>query len=549
MSQQRNKDTNPWWKTGVVYEIYPRSFQDSDGDGVGDLAGITSRLNYLSWLGVDAVWLTPFYSSPMKDFGYDVAGYTDVDPLFGDLAVFDELVEQAHERNLKIIVDFVPNHSSSEHPWFKESRSSRDNPKRDWYIWRDPKSDGSPPNNWVSMFGGPAWEWDEATEQYYLHSFLKEQPDLNWRNPELKEEMFDAARFWLDRGVDGLRIDMAHAIMKDPELRDNPPNPDPEAGLHKAMGDYDLQLHVHDLDHPDVHNIYRELRAFLDSYGDNGNSRMAMGEMHIFDWARWATYYGENLDELHMPLNFGLLNVSWTAADVRSVVDDVEVALPDGAWPNWVLGNHDEQRVASRVGPAQARVAMMLLLTLRGTPTLYSGEELGMENVPVPPESAQDPWGKNLPELGLGRDPYRTPMQWDTDPNAGFSAPNVDPWLPIAERYEQTNVAVESEDSASMLSLTRALLELRRTATSLAIGNYEPLVGIPEDCLVYVRHYGTERYLVALNFSHEERDLNLPHSGEGNIVVSTYLDREGHVDLEALHLRGDEGCVLRISDS
>jgi glycosidase len=398
-----------WWQRGIIYQIYPRSFQDVNGDGTGDLAGIIRRLDYLSdTLGVDAIWLSPFYPSPMADFGYDVSNYVDVHPVFGDLPIFDRLVDEAHRRGLAVIIDFVPNHSSDQHPWFLESRSSRDNPRRDWYVWADAEPDGSPPNNWLSVFGGGAWEWDEATGQYYLHSFLKEQPDLNWRNPEVKQAMLDVLRFWLDRGVDGFRIDVAHLIMKDPELRDNPPNPNPPAP-GAPFREYDTQLHLYDKGHADVHAAFRDIRKLLDEYSVE-RPRMAVGEIHEFDWPVWAGYYGEKLDELHLPFNFALIFGAWTAASVRAIVDGLEAALPAGAWPDYVLGNHDVHRIATRVGPQQARLAMMLLLTLRGTPTLYYGDEIGMQDVEVPPDMVQDPFEKNVPGLGLGRDPERTPM-------------------------------------------------------------------------------------------------------------------------------------------
>ena len=301
-----------WWQTGVIYQIYPRSFMDANGDGVGDLAGVIGKLDYLSdTLGVDAIWLSPFYPSPMADFGYDVSDYCAVNPLFGDLATFDELVAQAHARDLKVIIDIVPNHTSDQHPWFQESRASRDNPKRDWYVWADPAADGGPPNNWLSVFGGPAWTLDESTGQYYLHSFLPEQPDLNWRNPAVKAAMFDVYRFWLDRGVDGFRIDVAHYVMKDPELRDNPPNPNAavEAQLFKDLGEYGNWIHVNDKGHPDVHGVYRELRAILDEYSATA-PRMMVGEIHDFDLEKWAAYYGEpGKREFHQPFNFALIGV------------------------------------------------------------------------------------------------------------------------------------------------------------------------------------------------------------------------------------------------
>ncbi len=537
-----------WWQRGVIYQVYVRSFHDTGGDGVGDLAGVIDKLGYLGWLGVDALWLTPFYPSPMKDFGYDVADYTNVDPLFGDLATFDRLLAEAHRQRIKVIVDYVPNHTSSEHPWFLQSRSSRANPKRDWYIWRDPKgpegTPGAPPNNWLSMFGGSAWDWDAATGQYYLHSFLKAQPDLNWRNPEVEAAMFDVARFWLERGVDGFRIDVAHFIMKDPMLRDNPPDPDPDPAAIRSLGAWATQLHLYDLAHPDVHRVYRAFRQLLDSYSAD-QPRISIGELDDRNMTIWAGYYGAQLDELHMPFNFHLLGVDWNARVVRAVVDAVEAALPAGAWPNWVLGNHDRPRVASRVGRAQARVAMLLLLTLRGTPTLYYGDELGMTNRVVPPERVRDPWERQVPRLG--RDPQRTPMQWDSGPNAGFCLPEAAPWLPIADDYERVNVAVQAEDPRSMLALTRRLLALRRGSPALSVGHYRRIEGMPDDCFVYIRHIAEQRMLAALNFSPSERVLNLPEGMRGTIRISTHAHRDGELVAGRLRLRGDEGCVLELN--
>jgi len=549
-----------WWQTGVVYQIYPRSFKDTTGNGVGDLAGVIEQLDYLTeTLDVDAIWLSPFYPSPMADFGYDVSDYTDIHPLFGDLAIFDELVAQAHRRDLHIIVDLVPNHSSDQHPWFLESRSSRDNLKRDWYVWADAKPsslqrrhsdgapDGAPPNNWLSVFGGPAWEWDEATGQYYLHSFLKEQPDLNWRNPAVKAAMFDVVRFWLERGVDGFRIDVAHYIMKDPDMRDNPPNPNAQGSLLRRPREYDTLLHLHDKGHPDVHGVFREFRQLLDGYSAE-RPRFSVGEIHIFDWQKWASYYGEELDELHMPFNFSLMNVAWQARDIRQVVDELEAAIPPGAWPNYVLGNHDHTRIVARYGRAQARVAAMLLLTLRGTPTLYYGDEVGMNDVPIPPELEQDPFG--LREPGFGRDSNRTPMQWSPAPNAGFSAPNVrELWLPLASDYEEFNVERQLAEPRSILDLYRRLLRYRKSSPALQWGGYQPVDGAPDACYVFLRHaQGRGRILVVLNFSAEEQRVVLPALGEGTIAVSTHLDREGAVSLDELVLREDEGVIIELSD-
>jgi glycosidase len=527
-----------WWQTGVVYQVYPRSFRDTNGDGVGDLAGITSRLDYLAdTLGVDAVWLSPFYPSPMEDFGYDVADYTDVDPLFGDLADFDSLLEGCHARGLRLIVDLVPNHTSDRHPWFLESRSARISAKRDWYTWMDPKPDGSPPNNWQAVFGGPAWEWDEATGQFYLHSFLPSQPDLNWRNPAVREAVYAAMRFWLDRGVDGFRIDVAHYLMKDPEFRDNPVAAAGDGPDFKDLRDYDAFEHTHDKGHPDVHGVFREMRALLDGYTP---PRMAVGEIHVFDFDEWATYYGDG-DELHMPFNFSLLYANWTAEGFRRRIDGLEASLPPGAWPNYVLGNHDESRIATRFGGARSRVAAVLLLTLRGTPTLYYGDELGLPEVEIPPELQQDPWGLRVP--GLGRDGCRTPMPWDGGANGGFCAAGVAPWLPLGPAAAEHNVAAEIEAPRSHLSLYRALLALRRASSALREGIYRPLDGVPEACFAYRReHPGARSFTVALNFSADP--IEVPGLGPGTISVSTGMDRTGEVVGGTLALGPDEGVVI-----
>lgn len=537
-----------WWKHGVIYQIYPRSFQDSNGDGVGDLPGILARVPYLSdVLGVEAIWLSPFYPSPMKDFGYDVADYTGVDPVFGTLADFDRLVTALHARGLKIIIDFVPNHSSSLHPWFVESRSSGHNRKRDWYVWRDAKPDGSPPNNWLSVFGGPAWEWDEGTGQYYLHSFLPEQPDLNWRNPEVEEAMLHVLRFWLERGVDGFRVDVAHFIMKDPELRDNPPAPVGDDSNYKSMGGYDSQLHVYDMAHPDVHQEFRRIRAVLDEYSRE-HPRMMVGEIHVFDWPQWATYYGTTMDEFHLPFNFGLLRAPWEASAIRTVVDSVEGALPTGAWPNWVMGNHDEHRIATRLGRERARLAMLLLLTLRGTPTTYYGDEIAMTDVPIGPDQARDPWGLRVQDLGLGRDPERSPMQWNAGPNAGFCPAGAQPWLPIAADYGTYNVASEQGEETSMLSFARALLALRASSDALSQGSYRPVDAVPADCYVYERRAEGEGMLVLLNFASEERSVSVPGL-RGTVAASTACDRQGEQVQDRMILRADEGCVVRLDEA
>jgi alpha-glucosidase len=529
-----------WWQHGVIYQIYPRSYGDTNGDGIGDLPGITAHIDYLhEVLGVDAIWLSPFYPSPMADFGYDVADYTDVHPMFGSLADVDRLLREAHDRQIRIVIDFVPNHSSDRHPWFLESRSSRESPKRDWYFWRDAKPDGSPPNNWQGSFGGGAWEWDEATQQYYLHSFLREQPDLNWRNPEVRDAMFGAVRFWLERGVDGFRIDVANMVMKDPELRDNPPNPNYDPDRDRP---FDAILHVNDTSHSDVHALYADLRRLLDEYSAE-RPRMMVGEIHVYEWPRWATYYGPKLDEFHLPFNFGLIRSPWTPEAVRTLIESIENAVrPGGGWPNWVLGNHDEHRIASRVGPEAARVATMLLLTLRGTPTLYYGDEIGMHDVPIPPERIQDPFELMTPGRGLGRDPERTPMQWTSAPNAGFCPPEVEPWLPVAADADVVNVAAEIDAPHAMLTLTRALLRLRRAEPALHRGDYATIPNTPPSVFAYTRSHGDRRLDIALNFGEQEVEIPLPAGG--TVLLSTTLDRQDEPVTGSLTLRPHEGCVI-----
>lgn len=527
-----------WWQRGIIYQIYPRSFMDGYGDGIGDLRGLATRLDYIQWLGVDAIWISPFYQSPMADFGYDISDYKGIHPMFGTHEDFDDLVSKAHDRQIRVILDFVPNHTSEEHPWFVESRSSRENPKRDWYLWADPAPDGGPPNNWLSVFGGAAWEWDEATEQYYYHAYLKEQPDLNWRNPEVQKEMLDTMRFWLDRGVDGLRVDVLWHMIKDEQLRDNPPNPDYEP----SMSPFESLLPVYTTDRPEVHDVVAMMRGVLDEYDE----RMMIGEMYL-PTEQLVTYYGKNGEGVHMPHNLQLIVMPWDARRIAATIDTYEGALPPGAWPNWVLGNHDKPRLATRVGPEQARVAAVLLLTLRGTPTLYYGDEIGMHAVDIPPDKVQDPWEKNLPGLGLGRDPSRTPMQWDGTPNAGFCPADVEPWLPVADDYEENNVQAESEDPESMLSLYRRLISLRRNEPALAVGSYAPVV-TPGDLLAYVREKDGRKFLIVLNLGHEPQIFDPDgQTFRGRITLGTHLDRDGEALAGALSLRGDEGLVVELS--
>jgi alpha-glucosidase len=517
----------PWWEHGVVYQVYPRSFQDSDGDGVGDLAGIERRLDYLAALGVDAVWLSPIFPSPMADFGYDVADYCDVDPLFGTLEDFDRLLEAAHERGLRLLLDFVPNHTSDRHPWFVASRASRDNPKRDWYIWRDPEPDGGPPNNWISDFGGPAWTFDPATGQYYLHAFLPQQPDLNWRNPELRQAMLDVKRFWFDRGVDGFRIDVLWHIVKAEGLPDNPHNPDWRPGINER----DRMLQLHSTDQPEAHALSAEMRRLADEYGE----RVLIGEIFL-PHDRLARWYGTpEAPQVHLPFNFSLIENSWDAETIGRLVADYETSVPEWGWPNWVLGSHDAPRVAARLGEAQARVAMVLLLTLRGTPTIYQGDELAIGEVPIAPDRVQDPREIRQPGIGLGRDPSRTPMPWDGSPNAGFSA--AQPWLPLNPDWPDRNVAAQEADPGSMLALTRALLRLRRAEPALAVGDYLA-IACEGTMLAYERRCGASRLLVALNLGPEP--VAMPQEALGAPRLLSTLP--GAAD----ELRGNEGLIARL---
>jgi len=529
-----------WWQTGVVYQIYPRSFKDTTGNGVGDLQGIIEKLDYLSdTLGVDAIWISPFYPSPMKDFGYDVADYCDIDPMFGDIKTFDRLLQEAHQRGIKVIIDWVPNHTSDEHAWFIESRSKRDNHKRDWYIWRDPKPDGSPPNNWGSFFGGPAWTLDKKTGQYYMHQFVPGQPELNWRNPEVKAAMFDTLRFWLDRGVDGFRMDVIGLIIKDERLRDNPI--DPYVPIDLRENDlFKRLLQVYNMDQDEVHPVLKEIRQLFDEFDD----RVAIGEL----WGpleRWVKYYGDAGDELHLPFNFRLMDESsWSSQSMRGLVDALETALPDYAWPNYVLGNHDRIRLATRFGgQAQARLAAMMLLTLRGTPTLYYGDEIGLENGIIPSEKIQDPQGVNL-GAERARDVCRTPMQWDTNHFAGFSS--VEPWLPVSVDYAQRNVAMMDADHQSILHLYEELLQLRKNSPALQVGSYTPMDILPESCFIYQRSVGKELLLVALNFSVDTQIFSLPEASQATCLLSTHLDRTGEIELREISLRSNEGLIIQL---
>ncbi|QLG11085.1 DUF3459 domain-containing protein [Deinococcus sp. D7000] len=508
-----------WWQSGIIYQIYPRSFQDSDGDGVGDLRGVTARLPYLKSLGVEAAWLSPIFTSPMRDFGYDVADYCDIDPLFGTLADFDALVEEAHGLGLKVMLDYVPNHTSSDHAWFQEALTGRDSDKRDWYVWRDPAPDGGVPNNWKSFFGGPAWTLDEQSGQYYLHQFLPSQPDLNWRNPAVREAMFDVLRFWMRRGVDGFRVDVIWLLAEDERFLDEPVNPEWTPGdiEHNSV------QHIYTQDQPETHQYIREMRAVLDEFDD----RMMVGEIYL-PVDQLLPYAGTpDAAMVHLPFNFHLILRPWQAAAVREFADDYDAACRKlQTWPNWVLGNHDQHRFKSRVGAAQFRVAQTLLLTLRGTPTVYYGDEIGMENVHIPPERMVDPAGLQQPDSpAASRDPERTPMQWDASPNAGFAPAEATPWLPLADDFQTVNVQAQEADPHSDLNYFRALTRLRREHPALVGGDYHSLDSGHDDVFAFRRTLEGETVTILLNFGAHERALG--ELAAGQPLLSSLDDQPG----------------------
>jgi len=509
--------SNPWWRDAVIYQIYPRSFLDTDGDGVGDLEGIRRQLPHLQWLGIDALWLSPVFRSPMADFGYDVSDYCDIDPVFGDLAAMDALIADAHERGLKVVLDWVPNHSSNQHPWFVESWSSSDNAKRNWYVWRDPAADGGPPNNWIRAWSDrPAWTFDEDSGQYYLHLFLEEQPDLNWAEPELADAMVDVLRFWLDRGVDGFRMDVIHCIGKDPELPDDPPE---LAALS----------HVPLNDRPETHGHLRRMRKVLDSYPDD---RMAVGEVYLLDTSRVATYLGQD-DELHLAFNFAPMFAAWRAAKWRRQIEIAEAEHnPVGGWPTWVLSNHDNRRHRDRYGSeARARAAAVLLLTLRGTPFLYAGEEIGMQDAEIPANRVVDPGG---------RDGCRAPIPWDGSATHGWVS--AEPWLPWAPDPDTRNVDSQQADPDSILHLYQRILAERRRSPALHAGDLRLLDGLPESVLGYERTDGDDRRAVLINFSPEPVELELDRPG---LTVAVSTERTAEQQPWPGRLSPDEAVILR----
>ena len=523
-----------WWREGVLYQIYPRSFADSNGDGIGDLRGIVVRLDYLAWLGVAGIWLNPITASPDRDWGYDVSDYRSVHPELGTIEDLDRLIAEAGHRDIRVLLDIVPNHTSDQHPWFVDAVSSRSSAHRDWYVWADPKPDGSPPNNWVSVFGGPAWTLDERTGQFYLHNFLPEQPDLNWWNEDVQTEFDDILRFWFDRGVAGFRIDVAHGIVKDWKLRDNPRATANDPPWLSALG----QPQVYNMNRPEVHDVLRRWRRIADTYEPR---RVLVGETWAPNLAELAAYHGREDDELHLAFNVAFVFSPLDESEMAPIVEETEKHLANLGWPAWMASNHDVARLASRWcdgDERKVRCALMLLLGLHGTPFLYYGDELGLPNVAVAREDLRDSVGVRGWPANPGRDMCRTPMPWTAEEGAGFTRPRVRPWLPFGPALP--NVEAQRDDPGSVLSLCRGLIELRRTTMDLRLGNYRRL---PSPTGTWAWQRG-DRHVVALNLSDEAASMET--ADEGKVVMGTDPGRAGDRIDDQLRLDPWEGVVLSL---
>jgi alpha-glucosidase len=522
-----------WWRDGVLSQIYPRSYMDSNGDGIGDLRGIVERLDHLEWLGVDGIWLDPISVSPNKDWGYDVSDYCDVDPALGTLEDADELIAEAAARGIRVVLDMVPNHTSDQHPWFVDARSSRTSKHRDWYVWADPKPDGSPPNNWVNSFDprDPAWTFDDATGQYYLNNFLPSQPDLNWWNDDVRDAFDDIFRFWYDRGVAGFRLDVAHAIVKDRELRDNPPSTKDDHPYTQLRG----QRQEYNTMRPEVHEVLRRWRALADSYSP---PRILVGETYVLEPEVLAAFYGAG-DEVNLAFNLMFLHAKFTAPDIRTTVEIAEGLLPRGSQPTWAAGSHDNRRFATRWcgdDPKKTRAAIVMLLTLRGTPFLYYGDELGMPETEIPVERVLDPVGK-VHGARIGRDGERTPMQWTAEPGAGFTRAGIEPWLPFGDPAT-CNVAAQRDDPASTLTLTRDVIAARKEIVDLRRGGYRTLPATADSLWVWARGEGT---VVACNFGDERATVT---DVRGTIRLSTIRERDGEAVSGSFALEPWEAAIV-----
>lgn len=506
----------PWWRGAVTYQIYPRSFMDTNGDGVGDLPGIVDKLDYVAGLGVDAIWIAPFFRSPMADFGYDIADYRDVDPLFGTLADFDRLLAKAHKLGLKVMIDQVLSHTSIEHAWFKESRESRDNPKAGWYVWADARDDGTPPNNWLSLFGGCGWQWEPRRGQYYLHNFLTSQPDLNFFHPDVRQSVLDNVKFWLDKGVDGLRLDAINFCYHDRELRDNPPKPaDKRVGRgFSADNPYAFQYHYYNNTRPENLAFLEDLRALMDRYQDVA----ALGEISSEDSLATTAEYTSGR-RLHMGYSFELLTKDFSASYIRNTVQNLEAQMLEG-WPCWAISNHDVERVLSRWGngDASVRLANMLnamVCSLRGSVCVYQGEELGLTEANVPYEALQDPYGITFWPNFKGRDGCRTPIPWNEGVNAGFSV--GEPWLPVPAEHRALAVALQEAEPDSALNGFRAFMAWRKSQPALRWGDIQ-FLATPEPVLAFTRRHGNDTVLAAFNLSHETVETSLSIMGSATPI-------------------------------
>lgn len=537
ISPERRERETSWWQNTVVYQIYPSSFHDSNRDGVGDLEGITQKLNYLQDLGVGTIWLSPIYQSPMNDGGYDVANYMGIDPRFGTMDDFRTLVGESHARNIRVTMDLVMNHSSSENPWFQEAASSRDNPKRDWYIWADPKADGSPPNNWPSFFDGSpgsAWTYSQETGQYYLHKFDETQPDLNMRNPEVRQAMKDAMRFWLEEGVDGFRMDVLDHIFEDPTFADMELNAsyDGDNPLEK------VRWREKYFQFPEVYEWTEEVMELLHTYDAVG-----IGEIGgSYDTQHVVRLHEAGLD---LPFNFRLLDTPFEASAIRNEVETYISSLPPDAWPNFVWGNHDNPRLANRIGNENMSIATMMLLALPGTPFVYNGDEIGMENGVITEEQNKDPQGKRM-GLKWSRDPERTPMQWNRAKNAGFSESDS-PWLPSGDAQNGRNVLDQMQDPNSLLNLTKDLLSARAENPALRHGEYTSLSIESDNIYAFGRDSGDQQIIVVINFSNEQQVLPMPEGVTGTVLLSTERSDEGHSLSKEIVLEPKQGYIVDLT--
>lgn len=536
-----NTASEVWWKKGVIYQIYPRSFMDSNQDGIGDIKGIINRLDYLNdgtenSLGVDAIWISPIYKSPMKDFGYDISDYRDIDPIFGNMDDFKLLLSEAHKRNIKIIMDLVINHTSDEHPWFTEARKGKDNPKRDWFIWQ-PYKGRKKPSNWVSLFEmSNAWWLDKNTQEYYLGTFTRNQPEVNWRNRELKEEMYDVIRYWFDMGVDGFRMDVVNWYIKDDQLRNNP--------WRITLNPPDVQNHIYDRNRPETHKICKEIRKIADEYED----RVLIGEIYTSDTEEAVSYHGDGNNELHMAFNFNFLFQKWDAKGFYKKIKQWYDLLPKDAWPNFTLSNHDQPRhyyryMDGKDSDAKAKVAVAILLTLKGTPFIYYGEEIGMTCDKISKKDLKDPVGIKLWPFMKGRDGERTPMQWDDSKNSGFSTGQ--PWLPVNRDYKEKNVNIQKKDDLSLLSFYRSLIWLRKKIKALSIGDIHFITDNPDKVLAYRRTYEAEEVTIILNFSNKSQYFHIKTEDECSILLGTHRKKEEKVENDNLKINPYEVLILK----